>query len=194
MEYIRPLRPLSFCQKTVVFFRDILFICTLIRRFVDDHLLSRQSPMPQPMQSQSKPIYMQTSKEKNRTIMTSEVESSTSSLSSCLPDAPVGSFTPRQLRVLNLNIWGLPISPRTEVRVSELAKSFHLFDIIAFQECSHEREVRILREKATVAGLKYQHQFTNGVGFPIWHGQREAHATHRAPVRLYHTDHHRLLT
>ena len=67
-------------------------------------------------------------------------------------------------------MWGLPISPRTDLRAMELVKSFHLFDIVALQECSHEREVKILRQGATEAGLKYHHQFTNGVGFPIWHG------------------------
>jgi len=96
--------------------------------------------------------------------------SPSSSSSSSSSSSPSAARPPHQLRVLSLNLWGLPISPRTSLRCRELCKSLHLFDLVAFQELSHEREFRLLRDHCARLGLRHCQQFSNGVGFPIWHG------------------------
>lgn len=75
-----------------------------------------------------------------------------------------------QLRVLSQNLWGIPITPRLLARVQELSKSLHLFDVVAFQELTHERELKWLQSYCAAIGLRHHHQFSSGVGFPIWHG------------------------
>jgi len=87
------------------------------------------------------------------------------------PAAPSASAAgPPSLRVLSLNFWGLPISPRVHERVQELAKVLHLYDLVALQELSHEREVVWLQAHCRRIGLVHQQVFRAGVGFPIWHG------------------------
>lgn len=168
MEYIRPLAPPSLAQRLHMFFLDLLFVCACLRRFAADHLLTPHSPQPQP-KAADKAALTRRREESTKTATVAEGGVKTSTASSSSPPSPSPS-PPYQLRVLNLNIWGLPISPRTDVRARELTKSFHLFDVIAFQELSHEREVSILHSGARAAGLHHMHQFTQGVGFPIWHG------------------------
>jgi hypothetical protein len=172
MEYIRPLTPPSLLQRVHIFCLDVMFVCACMRRFIEDHLLTPHPPQPQPiaLPKDHTPSYIApttkhpTKEQVDRKDDGPAIHTASSSAS------PSPSSPPYQLRVLSLNIWGLPISPRTDVRAVELSKSFHLFDLVALQECSHEREVLVLRERAREAGLRYAHQFTNGVGFPIWHG------------------------
>ena len=85
------------------------------------------------------------------------------------PSLPLHAPLP-QLRVLSQNLWGIPITPRLLARVQELSKSLHLFDIVAFQELTHERELKWLQTYCAAIGLTHHHQFSSGVGFPIWHG------------------------
>jgi hypothetical protein len=65
---------------------------------------------------------------------------------------------------------GLPISPRVPERFSNFHKFFLDWDILAFQEVAHQREVNLLVETAAKFGINYYHQFTQGVGFPVWNG------------------------
>jgi len=98
-----------------------------------------------------------------------------------LPDspAPVAESPvhgqPFSLRVLSLNIWGLPVAPYLEQRVAALAERLasgvDRWDVCAFQEAWFDYERDLLSAAGKKAGLKYSYYFAMGIGIPLWPGQ-----------------------
>ena len=84
--------------------------------------------------------------------------------------SPSSFASPLSLRVFSFNTWGLPIAPRCSQRIRELASQFPRYDVFCLQEMSHNRDVAALVALAAQHGLRYHHQFRQGVGFPVWNG------------------------
>jgi sphingomyelin phosphodiesterase 2 len=127
--------------------------------------------------------------------------------------APVGDLleNPHQLRVLSLNIWGLPdilgawlhtyphkVAPREE-RVQRIAEAFQHYDVIALQEVWLPADRQSLVQIAASFGIRYSHYFRAGmVGsglfvlsrFPISSPRFYCYTINGKPQRLHHGDWH----
>lgn len=194
MEYIRPLTRPSLLQRAHALWRDVAFVLACISRFIQDHLSDPCHPQPQAYDAQEHhtqrdgvPFYRQTEAERLRSaqqrqrqeddllskLQQQDADDEAEAVAAgraTLAAHPAVPACPPEVRVLCQNLWGLPISPCVHLRAQELSKSLHLFDLVAFQELTHERELKWLRAYCRTIGLRHCHQFSHGVGFPIWHG------------------------
>ncbi|RHY18630.1 hypothetical protein DYB25_004848 [Aphanomyces astaci] len=78
---------------------------------------------------------------------------------------------PKSIRVLSLNVWGIPVSPHVLERAAAIGRMLEArsgeFDIVTLQEVWHRREKNIILSAATRAGFGYSHYFHPAVGFPL---------------------------
>ena len=77
------------------------------------------------------------------------------------------------LRVLTLNVGGIPIMHSCEHRCRQLIAYIRrgpAYDMIALQEVWHARERQLWVEYAQAEGM-HHHHFEQGCGFPGWPGQ-----------------------
>ncbi|OQS05974.1 transmembrane protein [Thraustotheca clavata] len=78
---------------------------------------------------------------------------------------------PTKIRVLSMNVWGIPVTPYCTERATAmgaiLKEKAEDWDIIALQEVWHRREKRIIVNAALRAGFAYSHYFHPAVGFPL---------------------------
>ncbi|CAK4084581.1 unnamed protein product [Aphanomyces euteiches] len=79
--------------------------------------------------------------------------------------------SPLTIRVLSLNVWGIPVSPYVIERAAAIGRMLEAksdeFDIVTLQEVWHRREKNIILKAATRAGFGYAHYFHPAVGFPL---------------------------
>ncbi|KAF0694389.1 Aste57867_14729 [Aphanomyces stellatus] len=79
--------------------------------------------------------------------------------------------SPLTIRVLSLNVWGIPVSPYVIERATAIGRMLEAksdeFDIVTLQEVWHRREKNIILKAATRAGYGYSHYFHPAVGFPL---------------------------
>ncbi|EQC37147.1 hypothetical protein SDRG_05374 [Saprolegnia diclina VS20] len=78
---------------------------------------------------------------------------------------------PTKIRVLSMNVWGIPVTPycteRAQAIGAILEEKAKDWDIITLQEVWHRREKRIIVHAALRAGFAYSHYFHPAVGFPL---------------------------
>ncbi|ETV92144.1 hypothetical protein, variant [Aphanomyces invadans] len=78
---------------------------------------------------------------------------------------------PKSIRVLSMNVWGIPVSPHVLERAAAIGRMLEArsteFDIVTLQEVWHRREKNIILCAATRAGFGYSHYFHPAVGFPL---------------------------
>jgi hypothetical protein len=72
------------------------------------------------------------------------------------------------IRLLTLNVWGLPIAAHCHDRCQSLIQLFQRYDIIALQEALHLRELHIIIDYAKQCGITHQCLGMQGIGFPTY--------------------------